>query len=89
MSVDEYSEIWVFAEQRSGELHEVSLELLGKAKAMAAQIKSIFQRRQEPMGGTSGLRIVQGVYEGAVDLYDPGTKTYHLAVDIRLIYKIA
>ncbi len=37
MSVDEYSEIWIFAEQRSGELHEVSLELLGKAKAMAAQ----------------------------------------------------
>lgn len=60
-----------------------------EAKTLAAQIKSIFQRRQEPMGGTSGLRIVQGVYEGAVDLYDPGTETYHVAVDIKLIYKIA
>ncbi|HUU79846.1 MAG TPA: electron transfer flavoprotein subunit alpha/FixB family protein [Acidobacteriota bacterium] len=32
--------IWVFAEQRSGYLHEVSLELLGKAKELAEQAKS-------------------------------------------------
>lgn len=35
MSKKDYSGIWVFAEQRAGELHEVSLELLGKAKELA------------------------------------------------------
>ena len=29
--------IWVFAEHRGGELHEVSLELLGKARELADQ----------------------------------------------------
>ncbi len=31
------NDIWVFAEQRSGVLHDVSLELLGKARDLAAQ----------------------------------------------------
>jgi electron transfer flavoprotein alpha subunit len=35
VSKKDYSGIWVFAEQRAGELHEVSLELLGKAKELA------------------------------------------------------
>jgi len=33
----DYGGIWVFAEQRGGELHEVSLELLGKARELADQ----------------------------------------------------
>ena len=37
MSGNDYSGVWVFAEQRSGELHEVSLELLGKARELAEQ----------------------------------------------------
>jgi electron transfer flavoprotein alpha subunit len=37
MSGNDYSGVWVFAEQRSGELHEVSLELLGKARELADQ----------------------------------------------------
>lgn len=37
MSGSEYSGVWVFAEQRSGQLHEVSLELLGKARELADQ----------------------------------------------------
>ena len=40
MSVMADKGIWVFAEQRNGELHEVSLELLGKAKELADQAKS-------------------------------------------------
>lgn len=39
MSVNDYSGIWVFAEQRGSELQEVSLELLGKAREIADQIK--------------------------------------------------
>ena len=37
MRTDDFDGIWVFAEQRSGELHEVSLELLGKARELADQ----------------------------------------------------
>ncbi|MGD9077582.1 MAG: electron transfer flavoprotein subunit alpha/FixB family protein, partial [Desulfobacteraceae bacterium] len=37
MSGNDYGGIWVFAEQRGGELHEVSLELLGKARELADQ----------------------------------------------------
>ena len=40
MSNTTYKGIWVFAEQRSAELHEVSLELLAKAKELADQAKS-------------------------------------------------
>jgi len=36
-SENNYGGIWVFAEQRGGELHEVSLELLGKARELAEQ----------------------------------------------------
>ncbi|MFH1350361.1 MAG: electron transfer flavoprotein subunit alpha/FixB family protein, partial [Pseudomonadota bacterium] len=34
---NDYRGIWVFAEQRTGELHEVSLELLGKARELTEQ----------------------------------------------------
>ena len=37
MSTTDFGGIWVFAEQRSGELHEVSLELMGKARELAEQ----------------------------------------------------
>lgn len=40
MSENNYSGIWVFAEQRGGDLHEVSLELLGKARELAEQAES-------------------------------------------------
>ena len=33
-------DVWVFAEQRDGELHDVSLELLGKARELADKTKS-------------------------------------------------
>lgn len=37
MSFNDSKGIWVFAEQRGGELHEVSLELLGKANELAEE----------------------------------------------------
>ncbi len=40
MNTKAYKGIWVFAEQRNGELHEVSLELLGKARELAGQTNS-------------------------------------------------
>lgn len=38
VNVDEYRGMWVFAEQREGELMEVSLELVGQASRMAKEI---------------------------------------------------
>jgi len=38
VNVDEYRGIWVFAEQREGELMEVALELVGQASRMAKEI---------------------------------------------------
>lgn len=35
MTINNHNGIWVFAEQRGGDLHDVSLELLGKAKELA------------------------------------------------------
>jgi len=40
MDVSNKNSIWVFAEQRSGVMHEVSLELLGKARELADQANS-------------------------------------------------
>ncbi len=37
MSINNYNGIWVFAEQRSNELHDVSLELLGKARDLSGR----------------------------------------------------
>ncbi|MBL7212785.1 MAG: electron transfer flavoprotein subunit alpha/FixB family protein [Desulfobacteraceae bacterium] len=37
MNKNDHDGIWVFAEQRNAELHEVTLELLGKARGLAGQ----------------------------------------------------
>ena len=34
-NLDQYRGVWVFAEQRDGELRNVSLELLGKGRELA------------------------------------------------------
>ncbi|MDK2823441.1 MAG: electron transfer flavoprotein alpha subunit [Clostridia bacterium] len=38
MSIANYRGVWVFAEQRGGEIQKVSLELLGKGKELAEQL---------------------------------------------------
>ena len=60
-----------------------------QAKAVAKEVKQMFQRRNEPIGGTSGCRIIQGVYENETDLWDFNTKKYHCPVDMKIIYVIS
>ena len=60
-----------------------------EAKSVAAEVKSIFQRRNEPIGGTSGCVIIQGVFENDVDLWDFNIKKWHVTTDIKIIYQIA
>lgn len=38
MNIADYKGVWVFAEQRNGELHKVSLELLGKGREIADKL---------------------------------------------------
>ncbi|GCD08661.1 electron transfer flavoprotein subunit alpha/FixB family protein [Clostridium tagluense] len=39
MNIEDYKGIWVFAEQRDGELQKVSLEILGKGREIADKLK--------------------------------------------------
>ncbi|RXM59346.1 electron transfer flavoprotein subunit alpha, partial [Clostridium tetani] len=38
MNIADYKGVWVFAEQRDGELQKVSLELLGKGREIADKL---------------------------------------------------
>jgi electron transfer flavoprotein alpha subunit len=70
------NDIWVFAEQRNGVLHDVSLELLGKARDLAAQA-----------GGSVGsLLLGHQVGHLAKTLIRHGADTVYLADDIRLAH---
>jgi electron transfer flavoprotein alpha subunit/NAD-dependent dihydropyrimidine dehydrogenase PreA subunit len=63
--------VWVFAEQRGGELHRVSLELLGKAIELASLLK------QE----VSALLLGDNVSSLCDDLIGHGADWVHLAED--------
>ncbi len=79
MNTDGHSGIWVFAEQRNGELHDVSLELLGKARELA-------ERAGSQVGAIlvgHGIRpITQILFSHGADLVlvadDPGLAGYRL-----------
>ncbi len=38
MNIEDYKGVWVFAEQRDGELQKVSFELLGKGREIADKL---------------------------------------------------
>ncbi len=60
-----------------------------EAKSVAKEVKQMFQRRNEPIGGSSGCRIIQGVFEGEVDLWDFNIKKFHIPIDMTIIYFIS
>jgi electron transfer flavoprotein alpha subunit len=74
MTTSDYGGIWVFAEQRSGELHEVSLELLGKARELAVQSNK----------KVIGVLLGQDVKPLARNLIDCGADAVLLADDPHL-----
>lgn len=67
--------IWVYAEQSSGKLASVTLELLGKARELAAQCGE---------GKVSAVLLGSGVEELADTLFDYGAETVYIADDVRL-----
>ena len=75
----EFNGIWVFAEQRGGELHDVSLELLGKSRELADQ---------------AGLEVTavllgSGIYGLSQRLVDHGADSVLIADDARLaVYRL-
>ena len=79
MNKNDYSGIWVYAEQRGGELHEVSLELLGKARELADQAN------QKVIGillGHDVKPLAQNLINGGADAVlladDPHLENYRL-----------
>lgn len=57
-----------------------------EAKNIAAELRGIIQRYKGTMGNT---RVIQGVWEGSRELYEPDTKLHHIATDFKLIYREA
>lgn len=54
------------------------------AKNVSAEIRSILQRYKGDIGA---YRVIQGVWGGSRELYEPDTKLHHIATDFRLIYR--
>lgn len=54
------------------------------AKNVAIEIRNILQRYKGDMGG---YRVIQIVWEGSRELYEPDTKLHHIATDFRIIYR--
>lgn len=56
------------------------------AKNVATQVRKALQRYRGTMGST---QVIQGVFENEIELYDPTDKLYHVAVDMKLIFREA
>ena len=54
------------------------------AKNVAVELRNILQRYKGQIGNT---RVIQGVWEGSRELYEPDTQLHHIATDFRLIYR--
>ncbi|MCK8816880.1 electron transfer flavoprotein subunit alpha/FixB family protein [Natroniella sulfidigena] len=66
MTEKEYNGILVFAEQRNGEIHHVSYELLNKAEELAAELNCpIFAA----LLGPTGIEAEELIYRGAHEVY--------------------
>lgn len=74
MNKNDSGGIWVFGEQRTGELHEVSLELLGKARELADQAN------QE----VTGVLLGHHIKSLAQDLIHYGADSVLLADEVHL-----
>ena len=67
----DYKGVWVFGEQRGGELHRVSVELLGKAQELATQLNQT----------VAAVLIGDGVAGLADTLVEFGADTVYLVED--------
>jgi len=63
-------------------------ETYSDAKTLAYEVKEAFQRLRTPIGGSSGLDIIQAVILNEIDMsYNMDTSLYGIYVDVRIIYK--
>lgn len=86
MASSHFNGFWVFAEQRNGELHEVGLELLGKARELADQAKS---RVTAVLLGHNVRPLAQALVDHGADSVlvadSPVLETYRLLPYVRII----
>lgn len=83
MSLKEFSGILVFAEQKNGEIHKVSYELLGKGKEIADKLGSLLYA---VVLGPTNVKTEELIYRGA-------DKVFYIEDDIfnepeELVYKL-
>lgn len=83
MSLKEFSGVLVFAEQKNGEIHKVSYELLGKGKEIADKLGALLY---SVVLGPTNIKTEELIYRGA-------DKVFYLEDDIfnepeELVYKI-
>jgi len=76
LPLDDYHGVWVVAEQRGGEMHGVSYELLGKGRELADTIET----------SLSAVLIGAGVEGLAQDLIAHGADTVHVVDDPTLAH---
>lgn len=66
MKINDYRGILIFAEQRNGEFHRVSFELLNQAKKLADKLKVSVAG---VVFGPSGMKVKELIYRGADKIY--------------------
>ncbi|NLM83958.1 MAG: electron transfer flavoprotein subunit alpha [Clostridiales bacterium] len=88
MDITKYHDVWVFAEQRDGELMGVSIELLGEGKRLAQEIGC---KLCAVLCGENVDHLVDELYEyGAEKVYyasAPELKTYNTDAYTKVIYE--
>ena len=62
-------------------------ETYAEVKALAVVVKEVMQRYKGVMGGGSGIKVPQIVFENELDLYDSETGIYHIPADYKIIYR--
>ena len=58
-----------------------------EAKTLRNAIKEVMQRFKGVMGGGSGVKVAQVVFENSFDMYDSETGIYHIPSDYKIIYR--
>jgi len=54
------------------------------ARDLATSLRKALQREK---GNWSGVSVLQAVYEGETDMYEPDTEIYHIALDFKILYR--
>jgi hypothetical protein len=58
-----------------------------KARLMARLTREALNGFFGTMGGAGGVKVINGIYQDTMDLYEPDTKLHNCPVDIKISYR--